>query len=73
MPIFTKKKYTSKLHKIVADSIKSDQSISTGKGKVQSRQTSAGDRKYDPMLSFTGNQGLAVKGTIDQMIMKAIK
>ena len=73
MPIFTYKKHTSKLHKIVADSIKSDQSISTGKGKVQSKQTSPGDRKYDPMLSFTGNQGLAVKGTIDQMIMKAIK
>jgi len=25
------------------------------------------------MLSFSGNQGLSVKGTIDQMIMKAIK
>jgi len=73
MPIFTNKKHTSKLHKIVADSIKSDQSVSTGKRKVQSKQTSAGDRKYDPMLSFTGNQGLAVKGTIDMMIAKAIK
>lgn len=73
MPIFTNKKHTSKLHKIVADSIKSDQTISTGKGKVQSKQTSPGDRKYDPMLSFTGNQGLAIKGTIDMMIAKAIK
>jgi len=73
MPIFTNKKYTSKLYKIVADSIKSDQSKSTGKGKVQSRQTSAGDRKYDPMLSFTGNQGLSVKDTVDMMIAKAIK
>ena len=73
MPIFTNKKYTSKLHKIVANSIKSDQSKSTGKGKVQSRQTSAGDRKYDPMLSFTGNQGLSVKDTLDAMIAKAIK
>ena len=73
MGIFTNKKHTSKLYKMVADSIKSDQSKSTGKRKVQSRQTSAGDRKYDPMLSFTGNQGLAVKGTIDMMIAKAIK
>ena len=73
MPIFTNKKYTSKLHKIVANSIKSDQSKSTGKGKVQSRQTSAGDRKYEPMLSFTGNQGLSVKDTVDMMIAKAIK
>ena len=32
-----------------------------------------GDRKYDPMLSFTGNQGLSVKDTIDVMIAKAIK
>jgi len=73
MGIFKNKKHTSKLYKMVANSIKSDQSISTGKGKVQSKQTSAGDRKYDPMLSFTGNQGLAVKGTIDMMIAKAIK
>jgi hypothetical protein len=73
MGIFTNKKHTSKLYKMVADSIKSDQSKSTGKRKVQSKQTSAGDRKYDPMLSFTGNQGLAVKGTIDMMIAKAIK
>ena len=47
--------------------------ISTGKGKKQSKQTSMGDRKYDPMLSFTGNQGLSVKDTIDVMIAKAIK
>ena len=46
---------------------------SKGKGKKQSKQTSAGDRKYDPMLSFTGNQGLSVKDTVDMMIAKAIK
>ena len=73
MAIFTNKKHTSSLYKIVANAKKSDQMISTGKGKKQSKQTSMGDRKYDPMLSFTGNQGLSVKDTIDVMIAKAIK
>ena len=32
-----------------------------------------GDRKYDPMLSISGNQGLSMKDTVDAMIAKAIK
>ena len=73
MAIFTNKKHTSKLYKIVENAKKSDPMTSKGKGKKQSKQTSAGDRKYDPMLSFTGNQGLSVKDTLDAMIAKAIK
>tara|TARA_R110002012_G_scaffold255397_1_gene435340 strand:- start:53 stop:274 length:222 start_codon:yes stop_codon:yes gene_type:complete len=73
MAIFTNKKHTSKLYKIVENAKKSDPMISKGQGKRQSKQTSAGDRKYDPMLSFTGNQGLSVKDTLDAMIAKAIK
>tara|TARA_R110002020_G_scaffold75509_7_gene192093 strand:+ start:315 stop:536 length:222 start_codon:yes stop_codon:yes gene_type:complete len=73
MPVFTNKKHTSKLYKTVADSLKSNPSMKKVASKKQSKTTSMGDRKYDPMLSFSGNQGLAVKGTIDQMIMKAIK
>jgi|TARA_R100001443_G_scaffold32033_2_gene46192 hypothetical protein len=73
MTIFSNKKHTSKLYKVVANSIKSDQMISKGGGKKQSKKTSMGDRKYDPMLSITGNQGLSVKGTVDMMIAKAIK
>jgi|TARA_R100000995_G_scaffold14866_1_gene5796 hypothetical protein len=73
MGVFTNKKHTSSLYKVVENSIKADPMISRGNKKKQSKQTSGGDRKYDPMLSFSGNQGLSVKGTIDQMIMKAIK
>ena len=47
--------------------------IAGGNGKRQSKQTSKGDRKYDPMLSISGNQGLSMKDTVDQMIAKAIK
>jgi hypothetical protein len=72
MGVFKNKKHSSSLYKVVESSIKADPMISRG-NKKQSKQTSAGDRKYDPMLSFSGNQGLSVKGTIDQMIMKAIK
>ena len=51
MAIFSNKKNTSKLFKIVANAKKSDQMISKGDGKKQSKQTSSpGDRKYDPML-----------------------
>ena len=73
MAIFTNKKHTSSLYSKVSSAIKADPMISRGNKKKQSKQTSGGDRKYDPMLSFSGNQGLSVKGTIDQMIMKAIK
>jgi hypothetical protein len=47
--------------------------VSKNSKKKQSSQTSMGDRKYDPMLKISGNQGLQVKGTIDMMIAKAIK
>ena len=47
--------------------------ISKGDGKKQSKQTSMGDRKYDPMLSISGNQGLSMKDTVDAMIANAIK
>ena len=73
MAIFSNKKHTSKLYKVVANSIKKDQTISKGLGKKQSKQTSPGDRKYDPMLSMRSNQGLEVQDTIDMMIAKAIK
>jgi|TARA_R100000388_G_scaffold56524_1_gene41791 hypothetical protein len=73
MAIFSNKKHTSKLYKVVANSIKKDQTISKGLGKKQSKQTSPGDRKYDPMLSMRSNQGLEVNDTIDMMISKAIK
>lgn len=73
MGVFKNKKHSSSLYKVVENSIKADPMISRGNNKKQSKQTSGGDRKYDPMLSFSGNQGLSVKGTIDQMIMKAIK
>ena len=73
MAIFTNKKHTSKLYQVVANSIKKDQTISRGVGKKQSKQTSPGDRKYDPMLSMRSNQGLEVNDTIDMMIAKAIK
>lgn len=73
MAIFTNKKHSSKLFKVVSNAKKSDSSTSRGGAKKQSKQTSMGDRKYDPMLSITGNQGLEVKGTIDMMIAKAIK
>jgi hypothetical protein len=73
MAIFSNKKHTSKLFKVVANAKKSDQMISKGDGKKQSKQTSPGDRKYDPMLSISGNQGLSMKDTVDAMIAKAIK
>jgi hypothetical protein len=73
MAVFTNKKHSSKLYKVVANSIKKDQTISRGVGKKQSKQTSPGDRKYDPMLSMRSNQGLEVNDTIDMMIAKAIK
>lgn len=73
MGVFTNKKHSSGLYKVVANAIKADPMISKGSKKKQSGKISAGDRKYDPMLSISGNQGLSVKGTIDQMIMKAIK
>ena len=73
MGVFTNKKHSSNLYKRVADSITCYPMITSGSGKKQSKQTSGGDRKYDPMLKISGNQGLSVKGTIDQMIMKAIK
>ena len=73
MAIFSNKKHTSKLYKVVANSIKKDQTISKGLCKKQSKQTSPGDRKYDPMLSMRSNQGLEVNDTIDMMISKAIK
>lgn len=73
MAIFTNKKHSSRLFKIVENAKKSDPMISRGNGKRQSKQTSKGDRKYDPMLSISGNQGLSMKDTVDQMIAKAIK
>jgi len=73
MGIFKKTKYSSPLSKMVDGARKSDPMISKGSNKKQSKMTSMGDRKYDPMLSFSGNQGLSIKGTIDQMIAKAIK
>ena len=73
MGIFTNKKHTSGLYKRVSDSIKADPMGSKNSKKKQSSQTSMGDRKYDPMLKISGNQGLQVKGTIDMMIAKAIK
>jgi hypothetical protein len=73
MGIFTNKKHTSSLYKRVSDSIKADPMVSKNSKKKQSSQTSMGDRKYDPMLKISGNQGLQVKGTIDMMIAKAIK
>ena len=73
MAVFTNKKHSSKLYQLVANSIKKDQTISRGVGKKQSKQTSPGDRKYDPMLSMRSNQGLEVNDTIDMMIAKAIK
>ena len=73
MAIFTNKKHTSKLYKIVENAKKSDPMISKGQGKKQSKQTSAGDRKYDPMLSMRSNQGLEIQDTVDMMIAKAIK
>jgi hypothetical protein len=73
MAVFTNKKHSSKLYQVVANSIKKDQTISRGVGKKQSKQTSPGDRKYDPMLSMRSNQGLEVNDTIDMMIAKAIK
>ena len=47
--------------------------MSKGGKRKQSSQTSMGDRKFDPMLKISGNQGLQVKGTIDMMIANAIK
>jgi hypothetical protein len=73
MAIFTNKKHSSKLFKVVSNAKKSDPSTSKGGAKKQSKQTSMGDRKYDPMLSMTGNQGLSVKDSVDMMIAKAIK
>ena len=73
MAIFTNKKHTSSLYSKVSSAIKSDPMISRNSKKKQSSQTSMGDRKYDPMLKISGNQGLQVKGTIDMMIAKAIK
>jgi|TARA_R110000850_G_scaffold258077_1_gene384538 hypothetical protein len=73
MAIFTNKKHTSSLYSKVSSAIKSDPMISKGGKRKQSSQTSMGDRKYDPMLKISGNQGLQVKGTIDMMIAKAIK
>jgi len=73
MPVFTNKKHTSKLYKVVSDSLKSDPMINKGSNKKQSSTYMMGDRKFDPMLKMSSNQGLAVKGTIDKMIMKAIK
>jgi len=73
MTVFANKKHSSKLYKIVANSIKKDQTISKGVGKRQSKQTSGGDRKYDPMLSMRSNQGLEIQDTVDMMIAKALK
>lgn len=73
MTIFSNKKHSSKLYKIVQNSKKIEQTVSRGTGKKQSKQTSGGDRKYDPMLSMRSNQGLEVQDTIDMMIAKAIK
>jgi len=72
MGVFTNKKHSSSLYKRVADSIKCYPMVTSGE-KKQSKQTSGGDRVYNPMLKMSGNQGLSVKGTIDKMIMKAIK
>jgi hypothetical protein len=73
MAIFSNKKHSSKLFKVVDSSKKSDPMVSKGTGKKQSMKTSMGDRKYDPMLKISGNQGLSIKDTIDFMIAKAIK
>jgi hypothetical protein len=73
MTIFSNKKHSSRLYKIVENSKKIEQTVSRGTGKKQSKQTSGGDRKYDPMLSMRSNQGLEVQDTIDMMIAKAIK
>ena len=73
MTVFANKKHSSRLYKIVANAIKKDQTISRGLGKRQSKQTSPGDRKYDPMLSMRSNQGLEINDTVDMMIAKAIK
>ena len=42
MAIFTNKKHTSRLFKVVENAKKSDQMISKGDGKKQSKQTSNG-------------------------------
>jgi|TARA_R100001463_G_scaffold129315_1_gene188150 hypothetical protein len=73
MTVFANKKHSSKLYKIVASAIKKDQTTSRGVGKRQSKQTSGGDRKYDPMLSMRSNQGLEIQDTVDMMIAKALK
>jgi|TARA_R100000742_G_C4275262_1_gene95621 hypothetical protein len=73
MAIFTNKKHTSSLYSKVSSAIKADPMISKGGKRKQSSQKSMGDRKFDPMLKLSGNQGLQVKGTIDMMIAKAIK
>ena len=73
MKIFSNKKHSSKLFKVVDGARKSSPMVSKGLGKKQSMKTSMGDRKYDPMLKISGNQGLSIKDTIDFMIAKAIK
>jgi hypothetical protein len=71
--IFKNKKHSSGLYKVVDGSKKAEPMVSKGSSKKQSMKTSMGDRKYDPMLKISGNQGLSVKDSIDMMIAKAIK
>ena len=73
MAIFTNKKHTSRLFKVVENAKKSDQMISKAMVKDNLNKHLMGDRKYDPMLSISGNQGLSMKDTVDAMIAKAIK
>jgi len=71
MGVFTNKKHTSSLYKVVKNSQRSEPMVTHGKSK-QSKETSRGDREYNPALQRRSDQGLNIRSTIDQMIAKAV-
>tara|TARA_Y100001970_G_C14165331_1_gene820951 strand:+ start:332 stop:562 length:231 start_codon:yes stop_codon:yes gene_type:complete len=72
MGVFKNKKHTSRLYKVVKDACYSKPIVTTGDGKKQSKEMARGERVYNPALKREENQGLAIKGTIDRMIAKAV-
>ena len=72
MGVFKHKKHSSKLFKIVKNSQRSEPMVTYG-GRKQSKEMARGERVYNPALKRQEDQGLAVKGTIDRMIAKAVR
>ena len=72
MGVFKNKKHTSRLYKVVKNSQRSEPMVTYGDDRKQSKEMARGERVYNPALKREENQGLAIKGTIDRMIAKAV-